>query len=201
MKRIGIIFGMENTFPPALVEKIKSIAVWDTVGAMGLPRYMHGKRVDEFRFTNTRLSDKVERGFHAVALDEQRADFTPTLWDDAGNVTQMVFPGAHADVGGGYTTRNNESGLSDITLDWMVEQLKEIGVRFNQPACAQCTPDYRGTAHRPWKYPPFDLLDNAAPRRFKGIPEHPSIAQRMQAGPVRPDPKVNPEVYAPANRP
>jgi len=27
MKKIGIIFGMENTFPPALVDKINSMRV------------------------------------------------------------------------------------------------------------------------------------------------------------------------------
>ena len=27
MKKIGIVFGMENTFPPALVEKINSMKV------------------------------------------------------------------------------------------------------------------------------------------------------------------------------
>ena len=27
MKKIGILFGMENTFPPALVEKINSMKV------------------------------------------------------------------------------------------------------------------------------------------------------------------------------
>ena len=34
--------------------------------------------------------------------DEQRVDFVPTLWSAAPNVKKMVFPGAHADVGGGY---------------------------------------------------------------------------------------------------
>ncbi len=32
MKKIGILFGMENTFPPALVEKINSM---DVEGAYG----------------------------------------------------------------------------------------------------------------------------------------------------------------------
>lgn len=42
------------------VETIKAVAVWDTVGALGLPTYEQDKRVDAFRFTNNRLSDKVE---------------------------------------------------------------------------------------------------------------------------------------------
>ena len=44
----------------------------------------------------------MKNGFHAVAVDEERVDFTPTLWDDRDGVVQVLFPGAHADVGGGY---------------------------------------------------------------------------------------------------
>jgi uncharacterized protein (DUF2235 family) len=185
------------------VEKIKAVAVWDTVGALGLPTYMDHQRVDVFRFTDTRLSPKVERGFHAIALDEQRLDFTPTLWDVADNVMQRVFPGAHADVGGGYTARHNESGLSDIALEWMVEQLKTVGVQFTDPVYTPFASDPSGTAHKPWKKPPFNLPGLAKPRVLKGrgIPEHPSIQQRVDAGPVKADPDEPPAPYAPTNRP
>lgn len=185
------------------VEKIKAIAVWDTVGAMGLPRYMNDRRTDAFRFTDTRLSPKVERGFHAIALDEKRTDFTPTLWDASNNVIQMVFPGAHADVGGGYTTQNNESGLSDIALEWIVEQLQTVGVRFTHPIYTPLAPDSKGTAHKPWQHPPFNLPGKAKPRDLKGsgIPEHPSIQARMNAGPVVAEPNEPPAPYAPTNRP
>lgn len=189
------------------VEKIKAVAVWDTVGAMGLPQHIKDSRTDAFRFTDTRLSSKVEHGFHAVALDEQRVDFTPTLWDAANNVHQMVFPGAHADVGGGYpiqinqTTQNNESGLSDIALEWMVEQLKNVGVRFNQPIYTPFAPNPKGVAHKPWKHPPFNLPGKTAPRNLKGIgiPGHPSIQARQTAGPVVAEPGEPPTPYAPTN--
>ncbi|WP_366522092.1 DUF2235 domain-containing protein [Candidatus Accumulibacter sp. ACC003] len=55
------------------------VAVWDTVGALGIPTYAGGKHVDTFEFADTRLSGKVRHGFRAVALDERRRDFTPTL--------------------------------------------------------------------------------------------------------------------------
>jgi uncharacterized protein (DUF2235 family) len=185
------------------VETIKAVAVWDTVGAMGLPRYMNDSRTDAFRFTDTRLSPKVEHGFHAMALDEKRTDFTPTLWDAADNVIQMVFPGAHADVGGGYPTQNNESGLSDIALEWMVEQLKTVGVRFGQPIYTPFAPNAKGVAHKPWQHPPFNVSGKAKPRNLKGsgIPEHPSIQARMKAGPVVAEPGESPAPYAPTNRP
>lgn len=185
------------------VEKIKAVAVWDTVGAMGLPRYIDDGRADAFRFTDTRLSPKVERGFHAVALDERRVDFSPTLWDARNDVKQMLFPGAHGDVGGGYSRKNNESGLSDIALGWMVGQLQGVGVRFTQPIYVSFQPDCKGTAHKPWQHPPFSVLGKSEPRDLKGggIQEHPSIKERMDAGPVVPEPGEPHAAYVPTNRP
>src|SRR5258706_4784869 len=109
------------------VAKLKAVAVWDTVGALGLPLYIKDARADAFKFTDTHLSDKVENGFHAIALDEQRKDFTPTLWDAAGNGNQVAFPRGHADLRGGCTSNNCESGLSDIALGWMGTQLPRVG--------------------------------------------------------------------------
>jgi uncharacterized protein (DUF2235 family) len=185
------------------VPAITAVAVWDTVGALGLPQYLDDRRADAFHFADTHLSAKVAHGFQAIALDEQRIDFTPTLWDPAGNVTQMVFPGAHADVGGGYPTSQNESGLSDIALAWMVEQLAGTGVRCLQPICAPFAPDPTGTAHKPWAHPPFNVPGTAAARALKGsgIPEHPAIQARMSAGPVVAEPGEPPTPYAPTNRP
>jgi uncharacterized protein (DUF2235 family) len=182
------------------VDRIKAVGVWDTVGALGLPRYYRDRRADAFRFTNTRLSSKVEKGFHAVALDEQRLDFTPTLWDKTANVVQMVFPGAHADVGGGYATVGNESGLSDVSLGWMVENLKNLGARFAKPIYVPYRPDPRGTAHKPWMHPPFVKLETAS-RTLRGIPGHPSIAARRQAGLVIHEPGEHPAPYQPSNWP
>ena len=82
---------------------IKSVAVWDTVGSMGIPAYAADKRFDVFRFVDTKLSNKVQHGFHAMAIDELRADFPVTAWDSRAGVKQVWFVGAHADVGGGYT--------------------------------------------------------------------------------------------------
>jgi uncharacterized protein (DUF2235 family) len=85
------------------------VGVWDTVGALGIP-------IDGFRppwlsrlwtFHDTTLSRYVLNAFHAIAIDERRRPFRPTLWvqkDDAENQTleQVWFSGAHCDVGGGY---------------------------------------------------------------------------------------------------
>jgi T6SS, Phospholipase effector Tle1-like, catalytic domain len=56
------------------------------------------------RFLSVRglLSPVVKHGVHAVAVDERRADFTPTLWEPDGRIMQTLFPGCHSDVGGGF---------------------------------------------------------------------------------------------------
>jgi Uncharacterized alpha/beta hydrolase domain (DUF2235) len=96
---------------------IEAVAVWDTVGSLGIPLYSDRLvRLDVFRFADAKSSANVKQGRHTIAVDEQRADFTPTLWDDREGVVQVLFPGAHADVGGGYPLTNNESGLSDGAL-------------------------------------------------------------------------------------
>lgn len=184
------------------VERIKAVAVWDTVGALGIPRYNQDHRADVFEFADTQLSPKVEQGIHAVSLDERRGDFTPTLWQQADNVTQMLFAGAHADVGGGYPTTNHESDLSDIALLWMVERLKTLGLAFESANCPSTSPNPAGCSHKPWQHIPFKQGVKTV-RSFanKGLSVHESIIQRIQAGPVVQEPGESPSPYKPENLP
>lgn len=130
---------------------IEAVAVWDTVGALGIPDFEfddnRAEIRDGFAFADNALSPKVKRGFHAVALDEMRLLFTPTLWDKRDGVQQMLFAGAHADVGGGY----KEAGLSDIALRWMVDALSDVkvGVMFMETA-ANIKGDVAAIAHKEW---------------------------------------------------
>jgi uncharacterized protein (DUF2235 family) len=184
----------------AKVDSITAVGVWDTVGAMGIPDYKNGANHDAFRFADTTLSTKVENGFHAMALDEQREVFSPTLWDAAGNVTQVLFPGAHADVGGGYPTAKDESGLSDGALKWMVEKLSGAGGLFSG---ATPNPVPAGTAHKPWAHAPWNLpVFPSGVRQFPtGMPVDPSVTARKAAGPVVADPGEAPTPYEPKNLP
>lgn len=176
---------------------IDTVAVWDTVGALGIPAYAaDGGRLDIFRFCDLKLGPKVRVGLHAVSRDEARADFTPTLWDPDPRIEQLVFPGAHADVGGGYPMRGDESGLSDIALDWLRRRLAARQVQFDPQNMLPCLPDPRGTAHQPWRQPPWRSLPQAARAAWlEGLPEHPSVVERRTAGPVRPDPSADPAPY------
>ena len=185
------------------VDNIAAVAVWDTVGALGIPRFRGNGRVDAFRFCDTKLSKKVTMGFHAVALDEQRDDFTPTLWDPAANVKQVLFPGAHCDVGGGYPMARNESGLSDAGLRWMIDQLTDVGVLFSGGQPYAINPSDTGVAHMPWTHSPWDYPGvKLGPRAFPfALERHPSIAARMAAGMVVPEPGQMAIAYNPGNLP
>ncbi|KAK5132837.1 hypothetical protein LTR08_008552 [Meristemomyces frigidus] len=114
----------DPSYVPKLVEAgltrphipVKAIAVWDTVGTLGVP---------EVNVLGLKLftSNRKEYSF-------QRKTFSPTIWESpksvAGDATarlkllkQCWFPGVHSNVGGGYP----DTSIADITLAWMVTQL------------------------------------------------------------------------------
>lgn len=133
-------------FPP-----IQFLGVWDTVGALGIPpEFPRLPLIIAFlqpRFHDTELAPIVTHAYHALALDEARRTFSPTLWtrraDSNKEVVQMWFAGVHADVGGGY----RETGLSDIALSWMIERAQLLGVSFRKHMLDQIKGDARGVRH------------------------------------------------------
>jgi glutathione S-transferase len=166
--------------------KIKSVAVWDTVGSMGIPVYAADMRYDVFRFTDTTLSALVENGFHAMAIDEMRCDFPVTRWESRPGVTEVWFCGAHADVGGGYPA--DESRLSDQALKWMSAKLAGAGVAFATP------PTYTPTVepvdapiHTPWTESPFNLLVKSVRKVAAQDTLHASVSARWAGGAYRPE--------------
>lgn len=126
---------------------IHFLGVWDTVGALGIPDDMALlnllDNLHDHSFHDTGLNDSVVRACHAVAMDEMRANFLPTLWADDPRVTQVWFPGVHSDVGGGY----GQTGLADGALRWMIDQAQAVGLCFVAPMVAQITPDSRAVLH------------------------------------------------------
>ena len=83
----------------------------------------------EYSFLNTEVPSTLEYAYHALALDEERQAFSPTIWESpkpgaASNLKllkQCWFPGVHSNVGGGY----QDTSVADITLAWMVAQLEQ----------------------------------------------------------------------------
>jgi hypothetical protein len=132
---------------------IHLIGVWDTVGSLGVPDdlVLLDQLLDNprnYRFHDTELSTLVRHGRHALAMDEQRASFAPTLWTGSqrpadGSLLQLWFAGTHSDVGGGYA----ECGLSDGALKWMIDEATALGLRVNPLLASQLAPDPRGLLH------------------------------------------------------
>lgn len=180
------------------VDHIKAVAVWDTVGALGLPDFECQKRVDDFGFADTILNGKVEWGFHAISLDEERIDFTPTLWDKRDKVKQLLFPGAHSDVGGGYPTANDESRLSDCALNWMWDELEALKVRFVSRPAYDIRTGPAGKAHEPWGGKPYKTAKRQFPDDLIG---HCSIGVRAGQAKVCPNPGTAEVKYQPTNCP
>src|SRR5207247_1575013 len=59
---------------------VRMIGAWDTVGALGIPlRGFRGLTHARYQFHDTELSDVVQYACHALAIDEHRAPFAPTL--------------------------------------------------------------------------------------------------------------------------
>ncbi len=145
---------------------IRMVGVWDTVGALGIPGHLFGEFDQErFGFLDTTLNPCIDKAFHAVAIDERRASFLPTLWSNPDGtpranddkVQQVWFPGVHCDVGGSYA----ESQLSNITLRWMIDNAKAQGLLFDDAAVGSCLGpkpfDPGGPAHDEWKIIPWGL--------------------------------------------
>ncbi|WP_449420147.1 DUF2235 domain-containing protein [Phormidium nigroviride] len=115
---------------------IKALCCWDTVGSLGLPDLIPGLKWDEafnerYRFHDTKLNCKIENAFHAVAIDEIRKVFDVTLMKPTNKdqVTQVWFPGGHGCLGGG---SEEECGLSDGALLWMMEQVEKLGLALDK---------------------------------------------------------------------
>ncbi len=120
---------------------VQFLGCWDTVAAF-MP---FGPAQQETLFGDLHVSPLVENAFHAVALHEDRAAFAPNLMNKRKGITEVWFKGNHANVGGGYP----ETGLSDITLKWMIQNATKCGLKFNP---ISLHPDPDAPVHRE-KYP------------------------------------------------
>jgi uncharacterized protein (DUF2235 family) len=114
--------------------RIRFIGAWETIGTLGIPatplRLLSRRR---YQFHDVELSGRVDFAYQALAIDERRKPFEPSLWkrDDPSRAPQQVleqawFPGVHGDIGGGYA----DTGLSDESLLWMIDGARRAGLAF-----------------------------------------------------------------------
>ncbi|MCX7383332.1 MAG: DUF2235 domain-containing protein [Alphaproteobacteria bacterium] len=179
---------------------IEAVAVWETVGAQGIPDHFGlNPEIDIHRFADVALPQRTVYGFHALAIDERRADFAPTYWEPDARVLQYLFPGAHEDVGGGHGAVHGESGLSDAALEWMVDNLAMLGLRFAATPGWAAAPDPRGVAHQPWRDPPYTSRAQGPRELPDGLAVARVTRERLAAGPVQQAPDLPARPWRPIN--
>lgn len=117
---------------------IAYLGVWDTVGALGVPGHFTAAPFlnRKYAFHDTGLTQMVSAARHAVAIDEMRKSFRPTLWSNLEALNgdeadppyqQQYFAGDHGSVGGG----GDITALSALTLMWMMEGAERAGLDFD----------------------------------------------------------------------
>ncbi|KAL0951250.1 hypothetical protein HGRIS_007968 [Hohenbuehelia grisea] len=121
--------GKKRADPDSDSFTIKIVGVFDTVGSLGLPEELtlvSPKTRSLFGFPDRHLGLHIERAYQALALNEMRADFDCTKFEQTEDgrrknqvLKQCWFTGAHTDIGGGY----DEHDLADITLAWMAAHI------------------------------------------------------------------------------
>lgn len=171
----------------------------------------------EMKNYNRGLSARVHFARHALSIDETRADFPRVQWGFknakprvvAGEpefLQQIWFAGNHSDIGGSYP--EEESRLSDIALEWMMEQATAIPEplivdrsrvhTFPDPGGMQhCEVEARRDMYPAWVPERFRFTWAERPRiEARGAPLHPSVAERFAMagvskfgkwGPYRPE--------------
>ena len=131
--------GMTHTFEVARGFKatfcrhcpLHFVGVWDTVSSVGWIW-------DPLRLPYTAQNPDMANGRHAVSIDERRCYFRNNLWGPElpqQTLKQVWFAGVHSDVGGSYPEA--ESGLSQITLEWMLVEAISNGLLIDPDKMAR----------------------------------------------------------------
>lgn len=152
------------------------LGVWDTVRTVGF--------IKPHKFSNEILNPEVGHACHALAIDEQRGKFEPSLWDEDASVNperieQVWFAGVHSDVGGWY----DDQGVSSIAFRWMLKQAEAHELEL-MPGWADGLPlDPQGPQHDSWSLL-YKFTDFFRPVR-RDIPDgariHQSVKERLDS--------------------
>ena len=125
------------------------LGLWDTVSTVGFIW-------NQVNMNYTTNNESVMNVRHAISIDERRAFFRQNMFGKAktDNVKQVWFAGDHCDIGGGY--KEQESGLSNIALEWMLKEAEDLGLIINQNKAKQLLvnfkPDYHIKIHNSLKW-------------------------------------------------
>ncbi len=121
------------------------VGVWDTVSSVG---WVYDPLIMPFSKENPGFNI----GRQAISIDERRCFFRTNLWHQSAptqDLKQVWFAGVHCDVGGSYPDR--ESGLSNIALEWMLNEAEAAGLLVDHEAkeklFSACPPDPHALMH------------------------------------------------------
>ena len=131
--------------------KVHFVGVWDTVGSLGIPFSLLGLFDRKDEFYDTQMGSNVSFARHALAIDERRVDFQPTLWEpnDGVDLKQVWFSGVHTDVGGSYAPdKVTKTVASDIPLEWMLNEAKVAGLKLEPFITQRLTDGLKAPLHK-----------------------------------------------------
>jgi uncharacterized protein (DUF2235 family) len=138
IRTLTVAAGFKQTF--ARDVSLHFVGVWDTVSSVG---WIY----DPVRLAYTARNPSMEIGRHAVSIDERRISFRDNLWGapfqpgegeykfaEPQDIKQVWFAGVHSDIGGSYPEL--QSGLSKLTLEWMLREASLAGLRIDDRKAA-----------------------------------------------------------------
>ena len=120
---------------------IHCLAVFDTVRTLGIEALaIPWLRDRKTQFHKTQLTWLIQNGFHALAIDEHRANFSHVPWHrksrkptatnkdlaTSGPIRQRWFIGAHSNIGGSY----DDGTLAQLPLAWFIKECSKLGLVF-----------------------------------------------------------------------
>ncbi|MCH8493927.1 MAG: DUF2235 domain-containing protein [Idiomarina sp.] len=162
--------------------EVHFIGVWDTVGALGIPFSLMGLFDRNDEFYDTKMGSNVSIVRHAMAIDEQRTDFEPTIWlpRPEVDIKQIWFAGVHADVGGSYPPDENGIRASDTPLKWMLDEANSADLITEPHIRNNLTADRKGQLHKSRKhvYRRRQPLHRQLVFKDKPTKIHPSVKER-----------------------
>jgi hypothetical protein len=177
------------------------VAIWalwrvaksQTRSEIGLPRkrkwrLFHFVEVHQESY-ETHLNPNVLHARHAISIDERRKAFQKVPWggsysktqEETGSFKQFWFAGNHSDVGGSYA--ENESRLSDISLQWMLDAAVEAGLIYD-PSVLKLYPDASGPQHDETRSSLFRYFRKILREVPPEAPLHPSVIARFNAAEI-----------------
>ena len=154
---------------------IRYIGVWDTVGALGAPGFigqLFGR--GKYKYHDIGLNPNIQNVFHALAIDERRKSFEPSMYikpcDWNGTLEQVWFAGVHSNVGGSYCP----DGLANEALHWILEKAEGLGLEFEKAFLAHYLPCFNSVLNNSMKGV-YRIMGS----RIRSIGKHPTDGEAV----------------------